>query len=82
MTALDPNVTKLADALNAALPADDEDLVGDFMAATEDRVLRIVRRLCHEYEAPDLWRRIACLVLDLDHLSAKDDSTYLPTRAA
>src|SRR5438132_12906327 len=57
-------------------------LHGDAEAAAEDRVLRVVRRLCHEYEAPDLWRRIACYVLDLDHLSANDDSTYVPMRAA
>jgi hypothetical protein len=57
---------QLADALAAFIPPADDGLVGDFQAATGDRVLRIVRRLCREYEAPDLWRRIACLVLDLD----------------
>ena len=53
-------------------------LHGDVEAAAEDRVLRDVRRLCQEYEAPDLWRRIACLVLDLDQLREVDDRLYSP----
>lgn len=53
-----------------------DNLSGAAQEMSEDRVLRVVRQLCHEYEAPDLWRRIACLVLELDHLAETDDAPY------
>jgi hypothetical protein len=55
-----------------------DDLCVDMEIEAEDRVLRVVRQLCYEYEAPDLWQRIACRVLDVDVLNQQDDQRYAP----